>query len=283
MKVAIFGSTGMLGRAVTQVLRSSDNEIVTVGRENSDIEFDVSLGNLQKLGIDNVDYVVNCIGLISHIIQEVGTESFIQAASINSVFPNELAAFAEKRGIRIIQIATDCVFSGQKGQYVESSPHDATDIYGLSKSLGEVHSPFVMNIRTSIVGLEGRGFNSLLEWVLGQPKNASIYGFTDRTWNGITTLAFARIVRGIIDSNLFEGKLQHLVPSDSTTKAALVRLMATAFGRDDIMVTEKVSGAAKNLTLATEYPETNLKLWRSAGYSVIPSIEELIWEISDHQ
>ena len=77
--------------------------------------------------------------------------------------------------------------------------------------------------------------------------------------------------------------MQHLVPSDSTTKAALVRLMATAFGRDDIMVTEKASGAAKNLTLATEYPETNLNLWHSAGYSVIPSIEELIWEISDHQ
>ena len=39
---------------------------------------------------------------------------------------------------KIFQIATDCVFSGKIGGYNELSNHDDLDIYGVSKSMGEV-------------------------------------------------------------------------------------------------------------------------------------------------
>ena len=44
--------------------------------------------------------------------------------------------------IKIFQIATDCVYSGRLGKYNEKSEHDDTDIYGVTKSLGEIKKKF---------------------------------------------------------------------------------------------------------------------------------------------
>ena len=39
----------------------------------------------------------------------------------------------------IIQLSTDCVFSGKKGMYIEKDSPDADDIYGRSKIMGELN------------------------------------------------------------------------------------------------------------------------------------------------
>jgi hypothetical protein len=57
-------------------------------------------------------------------------------------------------------------------------------------------------------------------------------------------------------------------------------MIAAAFERSDISVVPGVSGEEKDLTLATNRPETNRKLWLDAGYPQIPSIKELLGEIS---
>jgi dTDP-4-dehydrorhamnose reductase len=41
---------------------------------------------------------------------------------------------------KIIHFNTDCVFSGKTGNYSENHKKDCNDIYGISKSLGEVSS-----------------------------------------------------------------------------------------------------------------------------------------------
>ena len=43
-----------------------------------------------------------------------------------------------KPALKVIQIATDCVFDGLKGNYTEDDKHNAIDVYGKTKSLGEV-------------------------------------------------------------------------------------------------------------------------------------------------
>jgi len=203
----------------------------------------------------------------------------LKAASLNSLFPHELANFARLKNIKVIQIATDCVFSGKTGSYLESSEHDASDVYGVSKSIGEVNATNVMNIRTSIIGREQRGFKSLLEWVLRQPLDSEISGYTDRLWNGVTTIAFARVVAGVIRGGLFRSGTQHLVPSDKVDKAELVKMIATAFGRTDIKVRNDSTGIPKDLTLATENPGFNSALWIGGGYMQIPTINQMIKEL----
>jgi dTDP-4-dehydrorhamnose reductase len=280
MKVLVLGHSGMLGHEMVRVLKQEGVAVITVGRNGADIELDVSKMDLCDSRLQGFDFLVNCIGLTTHNIDELDPASVSRAKQLNTEFPKQLASFAEISGAKVIQIATDCVFSGSKGSYLETDKHDATDVYGKTKSAGEIDSSSVMQLRCSIIGRETKGKKSLLEWVVGQPDGATVPGFTDRLWNGVTTTAFARVVAGVILGSGFKAGTRHLVPADQITKFELVSEISKAFERDDLEVSPKASGVAKDLTLSTIDPEFNLRLWRAAGYQSIPSIKELISEIA---
>jgi dTDP-4-dehydrorhamnose reductase len=283
MKVFVFGPGGMLGHAVVRQLRQNNFEVVTVGRTGADVRFDAEVQSVFELPIElgPKDYVINCIGLISHLIDETSADSRALARRLNSELPNDLADWAASADAKMIQIATDCVFSGAVGAYSEDSHHDASDVYGLSKSAGEVDASHVLNLRCSIVGRELSQKLSLLEWVLGQPHGAKVPGFTDRIWNGITTLAFAKILGGILLSGGFFVGTQHVVPTGSVTKAELLSLMANSFDRADLQVVPQQSNSPKNLSLATNFVDRNETLWTNAGYSEIPDVAYLIAELAE--
>jgi dTDP-4-dehydrorhamnose reductase len=234
---------------------------------------------LHDLGPD--DYVINCIGVINKSIVEESAESRQSAISINGLFPYKLNALASERGFRIIQIATDCVFSGASGGYLESDKHDTTDTYGKTKSLGEVPSENMMNIRVSIIGREVSSKVSLFEWVRNQPLNSQIYGYSDHFWNGITTQAFSRICRGIIENSGFTPGTHHLVPSDAMSKFELVTAIANKIGRSDIDILERPSGNRVDRTLATINASLNEQMWVNGGYTSIPNIASLVSDM-DH-
>jgi dTDP-4-dehydrorhamnose reductase len=280
MKVLVLGPSGMLGAVMVSTLESAGFEITTAGRSDSDIYLNARTSNLTELALHHFRYIVNCVGLTTHNINEENAESVQTAKELNTDFPRKLSYAAEKNGVRLIQIATDCVYSGLQGGYIETDPHDATDVYGKTKSAGEVLSPNVMHIRSSIIGTEKKGKKSLLEWIIGQPQGVDIPGFTDRIWNGVTTLAFSKVVAGVMSDDKFEAGVSHLVPANRTSKFELVSLIARAFGRIDLTVFPLESGVTKDLTLSTIRPDRNLGFWLAAGYEGIPSVQELIGEIS---
>ena len=222
------------------------------------------------------DYVINCIGVINKSIVEESSASRQSALLINGLFPYRLDDLASKLGFKIIQIATDCVFSGTKGGYLESDKHDTTDTYGKTKSLGEVPSENMMNLRVSIIGREVSSKVSLFEWVRNQPANAQIHGYADHFWNGITTQAFSRICRGIIENSGFVAGTHHLLPADSMSKFELVTAIANVIERSDIDILERPSGNPVNRTLATINASLNEQMWENGGYSSIPNIATLV-------
>jgi dTDP-4-dehydrorhamnose reductase len=280
LKVLVFGPSGMLGHEVVRVLRLSGLEVATAGRTDAEIPFDAGSSDFYNSQLTGFGYIVNCIGLTTHHINVDDTEDTNKARALNTEFPEQLTRFAEENGSKVIQIATDCVYSGSKGSYVESDIHDAVDVYGITKSAGEIASGSVMHIRCSIIGRELKDKKSLLEWVISQPENSEIPGFTDRLWNGITTTAFAKVVLGIIQDDGFRSGTWHLVPKGSVSKFELVSLIARNLGRTDIRVKPVESGIPKDLTLSTNNSESNQSLWSGAGYQGIPTIQELIAEIS---
>jgi dTDP-4-dehydrorhamnose reductase len=272
----------MLGSAVVDVLQTSEFELLIASR-TSGIRFDaenldvVSLFN--SAGLESGDYVINCVGLTKSRIDESSPASRAKAARLNIDFPAELAKVAFLREVKVIQVATDCVFSGKEGRYSESSLHDPEDVYGKTKSLGEISSDSVMHLRCSLIGPE-LGRNSLFfEWVRQQPSGASIAGYTDHLWNGLSSKAFGQIVLGILTHNLFRPGVQHLVPADQVTKDELVRLELGALGRSDVSVTSTTSQKAVDRTLSTENPEFNKELFAAAGYSALPTISQMVDEI----
>jgi|694.fasta_scaffold01331_20 dTDP-4-dehydrorhamnose reductase len=286
--VLILGASGMLGSAVLKEFSNFQGELVATTRVGASLvagsnirflKFDAATDNLDSAFSMPIDYVINCIGIIKPYINDSDTKQTETAFEINGSFPNRLQAWATKRGAKVIQIATDCVFSGSKGKYLETDEHDALDVYGKSKSLGEAKGASMMHLRVSIIGPEVDRSSSLLEWVRNQPKNAEISGYTDHFWNGITSMHFAKIARGVIENELFEPGVFNVLPKDSVTKSELVGLIAMYLGRSDIKVTPTATGANINRTLDTSNPEKNNTLWLSAGYESPPSIARMVSEL----
>jgi dTDP-4-dehydrorhamnose reductase len=281
--VIILGGTGMLGHAVLEEFKDFPGQVLFTSRGVSGIHFDALRDSIATLSgmIQEGDYVINCLGITKPHINDDLESDREKARKVNSIFPVELAALGEEGGARVIQIATDCVYSGRQGQYLETDPHDAEDVYGKTKSLGEVNSPNVMHIRVSTIGRELGRSTLLLEWVLSHPIGATIPGYTDHFWNGVTTNHFAKIARGVIETGSFRSGLSHLVPADSMSKAELVRAIAQAFDRHDLVVQDTESGKPIDRTLRTVDQEFNKALWAGAGFQQIPAIEQLIAEIAN--
>lgn len=259
MRVFVLGSTGMLGHAV---MRQFPDAIAVT-------DFDAR--NPRPLEARSSDFVINCIGAIPQ-----RKPSASDMVKVNAVFPNWLA---ENTKARIIQIATDCVFSGRHGGYNERSPHNPQDAYGRTKSIGETLASNVMLIRSSIVGYSPRDNASLVGWIRNLEQGARVDGYINHFWNGVTTDAFARVVEGIIRERLFYPGLIHLVPENHMTKNRLVRELAAKLGRRDIEVVPTISPNPINRTLKTLYPEHNEDLFTAAGYYEVPTIKQLIREM----
>ena len=78
---------------------------------------------------------VNCIGVVKQGPAEPTRWRLIRA---NALFPHQLAAACRARGVRLIQVSTDCVFSGRSGRlHRGATMPDPVDLYGRSKLLGE--------------------------------------------------------------------------------------------------------------------------------------------------
>lgn len=286
-RALVLGATGMLGSTLLREFRRFDIETIATARDPERVDSDARIVrfDVERDDVDEVlaelspgDYVINCIGVIRHLMRDDVAADRRRAVDVNSAFPYRLAAAAGARGLHVIQIATDCVYSGSTGWYSEAAAHDATDVYGQSKSLGEVPSENVLNLRCSIIGPEVGSSTSLLEWVLAHPQGAKLNGYTDHLWNGVTTSAFARVAAAIVKAGDRLAGTHHLVPADAVSKAELVRLIAAAWGRDDLTVEDVTTARPIDRTLSTLDPDLSRRLWLQAAYPEPPSIAEMIAE-----
>jgi dTDP-4-dehydrorhamnose reductase len=240
MKVLILGTSGMIGAAMFRVLAETEGWIVTgsVRSYASRRMFTESLAARLEVGVDlenpdillrlfrsqQPDVVVNCAGLTKHLPEGNDPQ---RALSMNAHLPHRLADLCAIRGARLIHVSTDCVFSGAKGNYSEVDTPDATDVYGKTKSLGEVADPHCVTLRTSTIGHEFATRHGLLEWFLSQSE---CKGFRRAIFSGVPTLIFAEIVRDYVIPNENLSGLYH-VGASPIDKDRLLRLIADIYGK----------------------------------------------------
>ena len=282
-RVLILGASGMLGSMVRSTLATDDRlELLwtsrTAGAES--LRFAWGQDDVgQLVAATRPDYVVDCIGMVP---QRVTDGSGADPYAVNAALPQRLAEACTEWGALAIEIATDCVFSGSPGPHREDSPAACPDDYSRSKQHGEVSSPSVAILRCSIVGTRPGDSYSLLGWLLAQPTGAVVRGFTNHLWNGITTLAYARIVHGIIASRSSApfGRTLHVVPGDEASKDGLLRMLAAAFQRPDIVIAPCETPEPIDRRLGTLWPDVNAALWSQAGFAAVPLIEDLVAELA---
>jgi dTDP-4-dehydrorhamnose reductase len=294
-KVVVLGGTGMLGAMVTDwFARTAALDTTATARTPELLErartalpqvrwaaLDAQTAADEALAalVDGHAWVVNAIGITKPLIHDDDPAEVERAVVVNSLFPHRLARATAAAGARLLQIATDCVYSGARGAYVEGDAHDALDVYGKTKSIGEVWAPNAHHLRCSIIGPEPKERKFLLEWFLGQPRGAEVQGFVNHSWNGVTTLHFARLCEGIVQAAPALPHLQHVVPANAETKADLLSLFAATYERGDVCIRRGEATSHVDRTLATSDAERNRELWRLAGYAEPPTIAAMVSEL----
>jgi dTDP-4-dehydrorhamnose reductase len=255
MKVLILGISGMLGNAMMRVLSQNPAlEVWGTARSPSVRQFfSPELRERIVAGIDvqNQDILtrvldqlrpailVNCIGLVKQV---ANADDPLLALPINSMLPHRLARLCALGGTRLVHVSTDCVFKGTKGNYRESDPSDAEDLYGKSKLLGEVAYPHAVTLRTSIIGHELASAHGLIDWFLAQ--EGRVKGYRRAIFSGLPTVELARVVRDFVLLHPEIAGIYH-VASKPIAKLDLLRLVAEVYGKpieivpDDAVVIDR--------------------------------------------
>lgn len=242
MKVLVLGVTGMLGNAVFRRL-AERSEVSIAGTARSTAAyryFDPALHDRIVTGVDVENFdsvvdalartrpevVVNAVGLIKQL--QVAKDP-LNALPINAILPHRLARLCAATNARLIHVSTDCVFSGERGNYVEADRPDADDLYGRSKLLGEVDYPNAVTLRTSIIGHElGDAHHALVDWFLSQ--SGKTRGFTRAIFSGVPTVELADV---ILDNVLPNPQLHGLyhVSAAPISKFDLLQLVARKYAK----------------------------------------------------
>lgn len=246
MRLLVLGGDGMLGH---QLLKS------WTGRHEVKVTIRKSLAEVKRHGLfhanntwDSVDVrdngriaeilgtfqphaVVNAVGIVK---QRAAARAPLPSIEINSLTPHRLCNLCRCVGARLVQISTDCVFSGDQGGYTEQDTPDPRDLYGHTKLLGEVTQAPGITLRTSIIGLELFHFSSLIEWYLA--ARGSVKGFTRAIYSGVTTLELARVVEHTLTAHPDLTGRWH-VASEPINKHDLLLRLTELLNRTDIQFT----------------------------------------------
>nr|WP_314566407.1 SDR family oxidoreductase [uncultured Pseudomonas sp.] len=241
-RVLVLGVTGMLGSAVFTTFSSDSAHNVwgTLRSAVATVSFPEANRNRLLSGIDVLDHdslvavlaevrpdvVINCVGLIKQLSD---AKDPLTALPINAMLPHRLARLCALSGARLIQVSTDCVFSGAKGSYLESDVSDASDLYGKSKYIGELRDlPNAITLRTSIIGHELNSNHSLVDWFLSQ--KGSTRGFSKAIFSGLPTVELARVMKDFVIPHPELNGLYH-VSAEPIAKLELLTLIASQYGK----------------------------------------------------
>jgi dTDP-4-dehydrorhamnose reductase len=261
MRVLILGGSGMLGHKLWQVFAGRFDTYVTLRQEFDHYRqyklFDpghtvsrVSVEDFDSIfrAIETVrpDIVANCVGIVK---QSELADDPLASISVNALFPHQLARLCLGRGIRVIHVSTDCVFSGRRGSYKESDISDAGDLYGRTKFLGELNYDGCLTLRTSMVGRELATSHGLLEWFLSQ-EGKTVAGYARAIFSGLTTNSLAEVITMIITNQPDMHGVWH-VASEPISKFDFLALVKKVYGlrieieRDETVVYDRSLNASR--------------------------------------
>ena len=285
MRVLILGVTGMLGNAVFKVFSEDPNHEVfgTLRSPDAAKYFPVATRGRLVSGIDVLDrdavvrlldrvrpeVVINCTGIIKQL---ESANDPLTILPINAMFPHQLAGLCALTGARLISLSSDCVYSGRKGNYEESEPSDAEDLYGKSKNIGEVlQQGHAITLRTSGIGHELNSNNGLLEWFLSQ--EGKVKGYVRAIYSGIPSVELARTIRDFVLPHPELHGLYH-VSAKPISKFDLLTLIAGVYGKK-IMI-ERDDGVAVDRSLNSR------RFTEATGY-VAPEWPALVALMQSHR
>jgi dTDP-4-dehydrorhamnose reductase len=242
-RILILGGGGTLGHKLWQVLSAKFSDTFVSIRKPRSFYSKSGLfsGPNVRAGIDLRDFsrldllleevspsvIVNCAGVTIRSSEALDKVSVI---SINALLPHKLAQWCAKNDSRLTHFSTVCVFTVKAGNYSEDDLPDASDLYGVTKALGDVLAPCTLTLRSSFIGREICDGTELLEWFLAR-KEKKVKGFSKAFFTGLTTNRLSELVAELIKKFPALNGLYH-VSSETVSKYELLLLLKEAYKLD---------------------------------------------------
>ena len=235
MKVLVLGIDGMIGHKIAQSIQNNYELIGTSRKDikNQDIglnqgkivKYDFLKHNLESL-LKNVSpsVIINCVGITP---RRGINESIKNFELLNSKLPHFIDNWTKLNKSKLIHFSTDCVYSGDKGNYYEDSDTDAKDTYGITKAKGEINNNHSLTLRSSMIGRELFNFTELFEWLYSM-REKSVEGYSQVIYSGITTVRMGKIINKILKNNLTLSGIFN-ISSTPISKHELLQKLSNAF------------------------------------------------------
>ena len=165
----------MIGHKIYQTLRNEESLQVYNSSKSyklNDESLQIDILDFEKFEIAvreiQPNIIINCIGVL---ISE-SAKNLALAKKVNEEFPHKLRELSDEINAKVIQLSTDCVFSGKKSTidpYVETDIKDGLDNYARTKGAGEIISDDHLTIRTSVIGPElYKEGDQLFNWFMSE-------------------------------------------------------------------------------------------------------------------
>lgn len=271
MKFLVIGCNGMAGHMISLYLKERGHDVSGYARQKSRFvntvvgdatDFDLLAKTIKGY---NFDSVINCVGLLNQFAEHDHSSAIL----INSYLPHILVKVTEETDIQIIQMSTDCVFSGKTGGYTEKSIPDGTSFYDRSKALGEIEDNKNITFRNSIVGpdIKKNGIG-LLNWFMQQ--DSSVIGYKGAIWTGQTTLQLAKTME---QAAIYRAHgLYNMVPDHSINKYELLQLFNRYIRKKPIEIISSEGISVDKSLIRTRYEGFDYR---------IPDYEIMIRELAE--
>ena len=174
MRILVTGSTGMLGKALVQVL-SRKHDVIGVCSK----DFDIRDGNavMAALRAQAPQLVVH---LAAYTDVDGCEEHPLLAQETNAAGTESVAQACAEIGATLLYISTDYVFDGKQTEpYTEDDRPNPINVYGSSKWLGEKHLQALLDrffiVRTSwLFGPWGKNFVRTILRLAGQQQTLRV-------------------------------------------------------------------------------------------------------------
>lgn len=239
----VTGATGLLGNYFVEASLNR-YEVVGISRKtafrppcssNRHLDLTNSASTLLLLNKLRPEVIVNSAALTN--VEQCEAEP-ARAWAMNVEAAKRLASWSAENRAKLVQISTDSVFDGTRGNYRESDEPCPLNVYARTKFAAEktVQSccPDALTIRTNFFGWSQQGA-SLAEWMLAKLiRSEPFCAFTDVSFSPLFAKQLAEFTLELILRNACG--VFHVAARESCSKHELAVLLARAFHLNETLI-----------------------------------------------
>lgn len=239
IRILVLGSSGLIGTSLTQMLKKS-HIVFTTSHERKNDDSSINLDLLSDYSIEKAfelsrpEIVINLCAIYKNLDFCEDNKKLVMSINGTSLIP--ISKLSNKFRSFLINLSTDYVFDGKKGNYKESDLPSPINFYGVSKYEGEKNIQEIADryciVRTSMVYGRNSVKKTLPDWILDEIRSGNELRIINDQYMTPTYLEnLCKMLMEIIRSQY--GGIIHLAGPERMSRYVFALKLLRVFGLSD--------------------------------------------------